>query len=251
MTIYNITSLILSLLLLTTGCLSSSQSVHIIEWTEEPPVANEDLQQLINSAIENEADTLFVPFGTYILTASVSISQAHELCIFFQPGTRVLHPETLQSIIIIDYCSDVTIQNGYFSHLVPIEGFECTGACVEIMNSTNTRIENCVICGCGAIGVSLSGTMQTQIDHCLIQDNTLTAILINRSVDGLSVTNCIIRNNGSLFYMNALVYTPHEDTMFATVNMNSLNMSGNLIMNNKSEWEGDTTPYDPGLNTLQ
>lgn len=174
-------------------------------------------------------DTIDIPCDTYINSSTLSLIELHDVCIRFEPGTRVLLDDVYSDVLELNNCSDIRILGGFFRHVDPLEEYDCHGGVIRIRNCSNITIDNCTVSGCGAIGFLINDSENIEILHCLIEDNSFTAFYLS-SFNDLDIDHCIIRNNGQLFYSS----TVHE--------LIDLRMSNNFIHNNNTYFYDDEMP---------
>ncbi|MCD4774525.1 MAG: right-handed parallel beta-helix repeat-containing protein [Candidatus Aegiribacteria sp.] len=166
-------------------------------------------------------DIIDIPYDTYITSSTLSLVGLNDVCIRFEPGTQVLLDDIYNNVLELNNCSNVRIQGGFFRHVDPLEEYDCHGGVISIYNCSNITIDNCTLSGCGANGILISGSENTEIRHCLIEDNSFTAFYFI-SFNDLEIDHCVIRNNGRLFYSS----TRHE--------LVNLRMSNNFIHDNNT-----------------
>ena len=198
---------------------------------EGPRVLNRSDDYLMG-IIEEASDTAYILQDSYVTAGTLVLRDLHGLCIWFQPGTEIILDDTYSNVIQLMDCSDITILNGSFRHVDPLDYYDCQGSVFRLMNSSDITLDNCTISGCGAMGVVIEDCSDVTVTHCLIQDNSFTAFYL-WAFDGLRIVGCEIVDNGRLFYSTGQQY------------QTNLEMNNNLIMNNVEPGWGDMLP--PGL----
>ncbi len=149
--------------------------------------ADEYLYDLI--MYSTSMDTVVIPFDTYLISGTLNLEGLNDLCIWFEPGTEVLLDNVYRSILSLSNCSDVVVMNAYLRHLEPLEYDDCHGSVIVLSNSSDITVDNCTVSGCGSTGFLINECHDVLIIHCLIEDNSNSAICL-LSYDGLKVTSC-------------------------------------------------------------
>ena len=137
-----------------------------------------------------------VPLGRYPLSTSLTIVGRKDLHIAFTPGTQVRVENTDAAVIAIEGCKGLKISGVRARHAMSLPEYECQGPVVSIRNSTDVRIDNSELNGCGAVGVSASKSTLS-VTNCHIHNNTRTAFYFD-SCEVSVVGNIIERNANTL-----------------------------------------------------
>jgi len=186
------------MMLMVTAFASLSSGVILAGETQEiVKSADEFLLELIMDSITG--DTVHIPCRTYLTSSTLILTGLEDVCIFFEPGARILLDDVYLNVLELRSCSDVRILNGYFRHADPLPEYDCHGGVICMDSCFNITIDNCTVSGCGAIGFLVDESGDIVIQHCLIEDNSFSAFYLN-SFNDLDIMHCIIRNNGQLFF---------------------------------------------------
>ena len=124
-------------------------------------------------------DIIDIPCDTYITSSTLSLVELHDVCIRFEPGTQVLLDDVYSDVLELNNCSDIRILGGFFRHVDPLEEYDCHGGVIIIDSCSNITIDNCTVSGCGAIGFWIGDSENIEIQHCLIEDNSFAAFYLS------------------------------------------------------------------------
>ncbi|MEL6497914.1 MAG: right-handed parallel beta-helix repeat-containing protein [Planctomycetota bacterium] len=187
-----------------------------------------EVRDILRTAEGNQ--TARIPRGRYVGDFGVKVSDRHGLTIECEPGVEILVRDTESYVLLIEHCEKVTVSGGLWRHVVPQRGYTCHGPVVAIEDSQDIRIEDAVLDGCGAIGVSAAKSSDIAVERCLVTHNTFTAFYLE-SCDGFEIFDSIIRDNGGFL---------------SAYRTSALEMSGNVIGDNGGHFR---TPGVPGPGT--
>jgi hypothetical protein len=187
------------------------------------------VQRLIDES--SDGDTLVIPAGTYIVEKPVSIKDRKGLTLTSASQASILLTDTDAPVVLIEGSSGITLSNLLLRHLEPQQEYTCHGAVVEVENSTNVVISNCILNGSGAIGVSARGASDLEIANCIIEENSFMAFVLIQ-VDDVLIRANIIRDNAGLMQLNGVRF---------------MEMRDNLIHGNGGYWSDDKEERRPGL----
>ncbi|MEM7623617.1 MAG: right-handed parallel beta-helix repeat-containing protein, partial [Planctomycetota bacterium] len=168
-----------------------------------------------------------IPRGRYVGDFGIKVSDRSGLTIECEPGTEILVRSRHSFVLLIEHSERVTVRGGLWRHVEPLEHYECHGPVVAVNDCDSVRIEDAVLDGCGAIGVSAGNTSDTTVERCLVTNNTFTAFYLE-SCDGFEIFDSIIRDNGGFI---------------SAYRTSGLELSGNAIGNNGGHFR---TPGEPG-----
>lgn len=206
------------------GCVTTQSKA---SWPK-PPRKSLDIQGLINKAQDNS--TVTIPFGEYRLAKGLKIKNKKNLTLTCRPGTRILVEDTDTNVLSIHESDGVQIENLYLRHLKPLEEHECHGVVVRVKDSTDTKIVNCELNGCGAIGVVGYDSNALLIRNCFVHHNTFNAFYFEDCGE-VKIQSSVVEDNGNFIQM---------------YQTESLEMRDNVLRRNGGYWKSFHDP-NPGL----
>jgi len=207
-----------------TGCATTSSP----DSRPQPQSISLDIQVLVEKA--RDGSTVKIPSGEYRLPDGITIRGRKGLVLTAEPGTRLLVEDTNADVLSIQQCEGIRIENLYLRHTKPLKKYECHGTVVSLDESRDTKIVNCELNGCGAIGVSAWKSKNVLISNCFIHHNTFNAFYFY-GCDDVNIRSNIVEDNGNFIQM--------YDTQ-------KLEMQNNVLRRNKGYWKR-SIDSNPGL----
>lgn len=178
-----------------------------------------DIQRLIDAA--DDGGVVRVPGGRHVLSKGLVIKGRKGLTINFDDGATVVVDDVTENVITLEDCEDLTIEGGRLSHLKPLTEYDCHGNVIDIAGSSQVRIVNCDLNGCGAVGVFARNVRDLVVRGCHIHRNTFNAIYLH-GCRIVRVERNVIEHNANLMQ----VY-----------DVDDMQWSHNVIRDNGGYWD--------------
>lgn len=180
-----------------------------------------ELQYLIDNS--RDGDVIRLAQTRYISKDGVKIEGRSHLTILCEKGTEIICEDVNQSVITILDSIDIRIENASMHHLKPLKEYHCHGSVVEVGGeSTDIKVINCELNGCGAIGFHTWSGGTHEVRDCWIHDNSFCAFYIDGGK--VTISGNRIENNGSLMEPSGALSS-------------YVNMQDNILKNNTGYWE--------------
>ena len=193
------------------------------------PTLKTDLQQLIDSAKDNEI--IQISPGRYVLPQGLILEDRHDLVLTCTSRAEILVNDVTQNVVTIRDSGRIRLENLLLRHVNPLQKYDCHGDVVEIRASSHITILNCDLNGCGAIGVSARGSSNLTVQNCLIHHNTFNAFYL-QDCSNVRIHSNVIEDNANFLQAYGL---------------NDIEACNNVIRRNGGYWE--PMDPDPGLKT--
>jgi hypothetical protein len=156
------------------------------------PLQTLDLQKLVNDTPDGKV--VSIPLGRYVLKRPLTIARRHELHLSFAPGTQLRVENTDVDVIRIEACQKVKISGCRARHVKPLPQYECHGSVIAVQDSSEVRVENCELNGCGAVGAWARKVNGLKVVNCHIHHNTWNAFYLESCKKVAVVGNIVERN---------------------------------------------------------
>jgi len=158
------------------------------------------------------------------------IKNRKSLTLTCSPGTRIFVEDTNANVLTIQKSKGIRLEDLCLRHMKFLEEYECYGVVVRVNDSTDTKIFNCELDGCGAVGVSAWNSKMVVVRNCFVHHNTFNAFYVD-SCDDVKIQSSVVEDNGNFIQ----IYRTE-----------SLEMRDNVLRRNGGYWESSYDP-NPGL----
>jgi len=118
------------------------------------------------------------------VAAALIVSDVEGLTLQAASGAKVevVSPDRFSEVIMFTLCNGIKISGIEAGHTVTGE-YECDAGVVLFDESANINVEDCLLYGSGAVGISLRSCVSAQIDNTTVTDCSLRAVDIWLSND--------------------------------------------------------------------
>jgi hypothetical protein len=155
------------------------------------------LQQALDQV--EGGDRILIQAGTYISDKPINILEKYNLEIIGQGEVNLYTDSTYDEVLTIASSEKIHLKNLHMRHTNPPKNTVCVGEVVLISNCSNITLESCEIDGCGLFGIRAYSCTKIVIQDCFIHNNANSALDMD-TIDGLSLFNNTITDNGDLFF---------------------------------------------------
>ena len=128
-------------------------------------------------------------------TAALWLVRVDGLTLQAESGANVefVTPDLFSEVIKFTNCNGITLSGIKAGHSVTDE-YQCDAGVVWFENSAEITIDNCLLYGCGSIGISLWDCIYAQISDTTVTDCSLRAVDLSRS-NNIVFTECSFVDN--------------------------------------------------------
>ncbi len=163
-----------------------------------------NLKELVDAIVPGAKINL-VP-GSYVLSSSdtyisdyagikdgvLSIHDVADLTISCNDGLAQILSTVYDSVVRINGCEGVNLEGLRIGHLVDSG---CIGYAIEMLNSSNSRISNCILYGSGYNSFYADASNNIALDNCVISDADAEGVVLY-SCQNVRLNHLIVRDCG-------------------------------------------------------